>query len=203
MTDPSGAGDSQDVAESFDDDEVDSENDYSGNRPNEYPPDRPLGSLDQAITPAEEAFPESVAERARREEPDPLAEELDDEVEIEDDVETLDTDALADVEMELTGPTEDLFADLDDDEVAALDDRLASHLASGGDGDGYVRDPTAVGRLVDPESSVDDVPSYDDIESEEFADAEALEGDESAEEAAMHITSDPRWDRSDGYLEDR
>lgn len=202
MTDVSGTGDPQDVAESLDGDEIDSDDDYTGTGAGNYPPERPMGSLDQAITPAEEAFPEGVAERERRLTPDPLAEELQEAAVIEDELGAMDADELADLEDELRGPTEDLFADLDDDEVLALDEELALELAAGDQADDDLVAEDAIGSLVDPDASVGDAPSFDDAEADEVASAGGVLGDEGPEDAAMHLTSEPAWHRSDGYVED-
>jgi hypothetical protein len=70
--------DPQDQAEALDDDKLDDDTGIGdAELGTDYPPDRPQGVDRMAITPAEEAFPESVVERARREQPDLLAEELD------------------------------------------------------------------------------------------------------------------------------
>jgi hypothetical protein len=70
--------DPQSTAEALDEDKVDDREDYHGDRSGVgFPPERPMGSGRQTLTPTDEAFGESVAERDRRENPDPLAEELD------------------------------------------------------------------------------------------------------------------------------
>jgi hypothetical protein len=66
-----------DASESLDADKVDDTPGIAEEPFADYPPDRPQGVDDMAITPAEEAFPESVAERDARTVPDPLVEELD------------------------------------------------------------------------------------------------------------------------------
>jgi hypothetical protein len=80
VTDPQDF-DSQDVAESLDSDKIDDAQDYGEELLADYPPDEPQGVDRMAITPAEEAFPESPAERDNRTLPDPLVEELDERAE--------------------------------------------------------------------------------------------------------------------------
>jgi hypothetical protein len=70
--------DQQAVAEALDAHKLGDGDDYTGDDPGVgFPPERPLGSGREALTPTEEAFGESVAERERRTTPDPLATELD------------------------------------------------------------------------------------------------------------------------------
>lgn len=57
--------DEQDRAEALDSDKLDPE----------YPPEDPLGADDRGVTPAEEAEPESFAERTGRQEPEAIAAE--------------------------------------------------------------------------------------------------------------------------------
>ena len=81
------AGDDQAVAESLDWDKIDKRPEGGGGRGEapfedddvleDYPPDGPRGVDGLAITPAEELFPESQADRQARTVPDPLAVELD------------------------------------------------------------------------------------------------------------------------------
>jgi len=88
--------DSQDQAEALDADKIDDDADPSGDDVGEgfpdFPPDRPLGVNTVGVTPVEEDAGESFAERTMREvpdpaaQPDPAAEQLDDEAENEDDV---------------------------------------------------------------------------------------------------------------------
>jgi hypothetical protein len=70
--------DPQAVAEALDADKLGDGDDYDGDDPGVgFPPERPLGSGRETLTPTDEAFGESVAERDRRTTPDPLATELD------------------------------------------------------------------------------------------------------------------------------
>lgn len=88
--------DSQDQAEALDADKIDDDADPSGDDVGEglpdFPPDRPLGVNTVGVTPVEEDAGESFAERTMREvpdpaaQPDPTAEQFDDEAENEDDV---------------------------------------------------------------------------------------------------------------------
>ena len=88
--------DSQDQSEALDADKIDDDADPSGDDVGEgfpdFPPDRPLGVNTVGVTPVEEDAGESFAERTMREvpdpaaQPDPAAEQFDDEAENEDDV---------------------------------------------------------------------------------------------------------------------
>jgi len=70
--------DPQSAAEATDVDKVDDHDDYAGDGPGTaFPPERPMGSGRQTLTPTDEAFGESVAERDRRTNPDPVVDELD------------------------------------------------------------------------------------------------------------------------------
>ncbi|MPY96121.1 MAG: hypothetical protein GEV08_24580 [Acidimicrobiia bacterium] len=60
----------------------------------------------------------------------------------------------------------------------------------------------ALGSLVDPDADIGGEPSDLDDEAEEVATAAETVGDESAEEAAVHLTRDPPWHRSDGYVQE-
>lgn len=68
--------DEQDRAEAVDWDEIGTGDRYDGEPP-EFPPDRPLGVEDDGVIQSVEQMEEPLAERVAREEPDPLAQELD------------------------------------------------------------------------------------------------------------------------------
>jgi hypothetical protein len=70
-------GEPQDIAEALDADKVDDADGYSDLPLGDFPPDAPLGSLDYGVTDREQAVDEPLADRVAREEPDPLAEEID------------------------------------------------------------------------------------------------------------------------------
>jgi hypothetical protein len=172
MTDLPGTGDEQDVAEALDDDKLRTDPYDRGDEPLDYPPDKPRGSLGQAITPTDELVGETAAERAWREEPDPI-------------------DRIGEAEGDPGG-------ELDEALAADIEAEVADLVGEGAD-DGVA--DVAIGGIADPDADVDGVPSYDDAEGDEVGTAEELLGDESAEEAAMHLTADPPWHRSDGYEE--
>lgn len=68
------AGDEQDVAEALDPDELGAAEDYQGEQPLDFPPDRPV---EREATEIDDLRQDSVTERHQREIPDPLVEELD------------------------------------------------------------------------------------------------------------------------------
>ena len=130
--------------------------------PEEFPPDRPLG-VNERLTPEEEQVGESLADRVAREEPDPLAQVLDEEAEAPE-VGTLvrpGGDEGLDVEGDEVAVAvlgEDLGALSEDDLVSGNADlrdvaqermhtapaeEAAMHLTDDppmGDGDGYLED---------------------------------------------------------------
>ena len=166
--------DPQDIAESLDDDKVDDDDDYAEERGGDFPPDRPYGVDRMAMTPAEEAFPEPAGLRASREVPDPLAVEL---------------DRRAD---ELASETPGGHGTPLDDDLATEDERLADDPELGDRG---IEDDD-VDRLVATSPLLgDDEPAL------VAGEVESLD-DETAEEQAIHTTSDPPLRAGDSYLED-
>lgn len=165
MSDPAAGADPQDTAEVLDDDKIETDPYHAGDEPADYPPERPLGSLGHAITPSDEQVGETAAERARREEPD-VFEEAEERAEGFEDVE-LDPAVEADIAAELA----ELIGDEDEDEAIGA----------------------PIGGIYDPDAEVDGAPSYDDAEPDEVGLAAEPLGDESAEEAAMHLTEAPPW----------
>jgi hypothetical protein len=170
--------DPQDVAEAFDRDKLDEADDYGDEELEDYPPDRPSGVGPMAMTPAEEAFPEPEGLRTWREEPDPLAVELDRRAdELDDEV----RDHAA-ARRDGTG-----------DELATEDERLARDPELGGlglEGDAEVERLTATSPLVGDDEAT--------LVAEEV---DAPDG-ESAEEEAMHLAADPPLRADDSYLDD-
>jgi hypothetical protein len=126
-----------------------------------FPPDRPLGVEEYGTTASEERVDEPLAERLRREVPDPS----------------------------LTAGGRYGDGDEDDPELIRLElgDDAADRDAGDGDDDEDRQAP--VGRLVDPGAS-DDAFDLDDQEADAVADL-AEERDLSAEEAAVHLTGAP------------
>jgi hypothetical protein len=173
MNDPAAGTDPQDVAEAIDEDNVRTDPGYTGDEPVDYPPERPMGSLAQAITPLDEEVGETAAERARREEPD-VFERADERTERFEDVE-LDPG----VEEDIAAEVAELLREDEDDEVA---------------------EGRPIGEIYDPDAEVDGEPTYDDAEAEEIGLAGEPLGDEAAEEAAMHLTEAPPWHQRDGYV---
>lgn len=68
------AGDEQDVAEALDRDKLGGAEDYQGEQPLDFPPDRPV---ERDATEIDDLRQDSAVERHQREVPDPLVEELD------------------------------------------------------------------------------------------------------------------------------
>lgn len=175
MTD---AGDAQDQAESLDDDKLDDGDDYGDEGPVEYPADRSIAVDERPIEPG---AAESAVVFTDREEPDPLVLVLDREADELDRAERSPAEAMLD-DLDVAVPDEDIPDDVlnEDDELSELD-RLVleddDDLALDAELDDEGR---TVATLIDP------TPGYDDEEQ-----AVALEGmgtgDETAEEAAMHI----------------
>ena len=171
--------DPQDVAESLDADKLGDDDDFGAEELGEYPPERPSGVGPMAITPAEEAFPEPEGLRTWREEPDPLAEELDrraDEVE---------TGSLGHAAAHARGAI--------DDELASEDERLADDPELSPDG-------LALDEPVERLAATS--PLLGDDEAALVADEVDDAGDESAEEEAMHLAPDPPLRAGDSYLDD-
>ncbi|MDY7099596.1 MAG: hypothetical protein S0880_00275 [Actinomycetota bacterium] len=178
------ATDRQDVAEELDRDEIVTDPDFTGDRPTDFPPDRPSASLDEAPDAADEAYGEPLDERMERERPDPLAEELTPR-------HRTDSPAPATASDDGLGafaPTDDVFADFDDDQVARLPADQAMDLAAGDEGRSAAgRESDAVGQIVDPDADVADAPAYTDDIKDEVALEEPALGDETAEEQAVHV----------------
>lgn len=169
--------DPQDQAEALDDDKLDDDTGIGDEEPTaDYPPDRPLGVDRMAITPAEEAFPESVVERARRENPDPLAEELErdaEEAEARERAAAGDADDDgSDADVELT--------DIDPEGAGWREDELNRSIE--------LVSPTGLEQEDDEAALV----------------AEAVETDDllPAEEDAVHPTGEAPYRADDSYLDD-
>lgn len=172
--------DPQDRAEALDSDKLPGDHDDVESEP-EYPLDELIGADEYGITAAEERVDEPIEERDDREQPDPLASELDRQVERED--------RIADARSVEHGLAEV------DSYVSAVDRDL-------GMGDpaelGFAADPEdePIGRLAEPGTD-EDVTDFIDAEAESVA--EAFPSDDlSAEEAAMHRTADPPMGRPGG-----
>ena len=172
-------GDPQDRAESLDTEVVsDDYDDPSGSL--QYPPDRPAGVSGYGTTPAEERVPEPLDEWVRRESPDMFGS-----------VDEPSDEELAAIEAE------QLERELADAEATSgLDETMLDDLDGSDDLDAAV----PVGRLVEPP---DDEGDWDeDIEPDAVASvADEEEIDLSAEEDAVHLTSDPPFgELGDGYI---
>jgi hypothetical protein len=184
--------DSQDRAEALDDDVLDDRDDAFGDDEldTSYPPDRPQGVGRMAITPAEEAFPESVDERAAREEPDPLAEELD-------------RSAAAEERDAITHHASRVRSETLDEPSGAADDDLRLRLSEVPDSEAWpdaeLDEPI---ELVSLESVEDDEIDEIDEESDLIADAVRPRGTLPAEEAAIHPTGPAPFRGRDSYLTD-
>jgi hypothetical protein len=120
--------DRQDVAEALDSDKIDDRDDYAGDLPSVYPPDEPLGVDAYGVTAQQDKIDEPLGERADHEEPDPLVEELDLSV------------ALEDLHRRRSGAA-------DDDPSVEREADAFDETAEAANG--------AVGRLVDDEAVVD------------------------------------------------
>ena len=161
--------DPQDVAEALDRDKLDEDDDYGDEELEDYPPDRPSGVGPMAMTPAEEAFPEPEGLRAWREEPDPLAVELDRRA---DELETRRPDHAAAHARDAT-----------DDELATEDERLARRPRAGR--------PRPGARRTDVERLTATSPLLGDDEATLVAEEVDGPDEESAEEEAMHLAAGP------------
>jgi hypothetical protein len=171
----SDTGDPQDLAEALDADRFDQsriDSDGPALEP-DYPADRPLGVADDTVTPRMEQVRESLEDRVEREEPDPLAEVLD---------ETVDLTESGGVQPGA--------------EEGAVDAGPAPSLDAE-----EVGDP--VGRLVEPGADDVLDAELDDEATAVAADTggDPASADLTAEEAALHLTPAPPPGRPDGgYL---
>lgn len=175
MSDDLSITDSQDIAELLDSDKLPGGPDDPDLEPI-YPLDRPLGIDQYGLTAAEEEVEEPFDERVLRDEPDPLAVEL---------------DGATPSQQAATGLPEELDsleASLDP-ETRELVDRIEPELADARARADEDRPGEPVGRLVEPD---DEDVSWRDSEGTSVArqgeqDPRSL----SAEEAAMHLTDPP------------
>jgi hypothetical protein len=171
--------DPQDVAEALDADKLDDLDEYGEEDLGDFPPDQPYGVGPMAMTPAEEAFPEPEGLRAWREEPDPLAAELDRRAEELDGEQRSHAaaHAAADQADELSSEDERLARDPELGDIALESDRDVERLV-------------ATSPLLDdddPALVAEEVPSLID---------------KTAEEEAVHAAGDPPLHLRDSYLDD-
>ena len=178
--------DPQDRAEALDGDKFDIA-DNPDVEP-EFPKDELLGADEYGLTAAEERWDEPIEERLEREDPDPLAAELEREARDED----RDRD-----DTSLEAELDRVEAELDDDA------RDAARAAGGPRADrgedvslDTPLDGAEVGRIVEPGTD-EDVEDFIDEEADSVGHAEPAD-DLSAEEQAMHLTDDPPMGRPGG-----
>lgn len=173
----SDSGDHQDQAESLDDDKLEDGDDYGDDGPVDYPPDAPAGVNEDLIEPT---AAETVTLRSDREEPDPLVAVLEQEAEEGDgEVRTPAERMLDELDVPVEDPDDDQDGELDQLDLLVPEEGGADVAPDAEDDD----EGRSVGTLVDL------TPGFDDEEQ-----AVSLEGpdtgDETAEEAAMHIEHD-------------
>jgi hypothetical protein len=177
----SNPGDPQDQAEALDTDKLPGGYDDPLIEP-EYPLDELMGADEYGLTAAEERVDEPLEERVGRENPEPLATVLDEQ--------------LAEDDGRSDGTS--LTAELDDVEfsLSEEDQDLARGVEVPVGIEAELDDLEPVGRLAEPGTD-DDVTEFIDNEAESVGVA-TPEDDLSAEEAAIHLTADPPMGRPGG-----